>query len=191
MPKLWNDTITAHRQAVRDALLDTTAALVAEHGLASVTMTQIAEATGIGRATLYKYFPDVESILSAWHERRIVAHLGQLAEIVERGGEIEQRIERVLTTYALIDYEHHAGELAPLLHQGGHAEHAERHLHDMVRNLLAEGAGAGVVRIDVPLDELARYCLSALAAAHTLRSKAAVRRLVRVTRAGLRPQDDD
>ncbi|PWV67794.1 hypothetical protein DFR69_109247, partial [Nocardia neocaledoniensis] len=25
MPKLWNDTITAHRQAVRDALLDTTA----------------------------------------------------------------------------------------------------------------------------------------------------------------------
>ncbi|MEV6386879.1 TetR/AcrR family transcriptional regulator [Nocardia xishanensis] len=56
---------------MRDALLDTTAELVQEHGLASVTTTQIAEATGIGRATLYKYFPDVESIPQAWHERRI------------------------------------------------------------------------------------------------------------------------
>ncbi len=34
MPKLWNETIGAHRRAVRDATLDTTAALAAEHGLA-------------------------------------------------------------------------------------------------------------------------------------------------------------
>ena len=33
VPKLWNETIEAHRRAVRDAILDTTAALVAEHGL--------------------------------------------------------------------------------------------------------------------------------------------------------------
>ena len=73
MPKLWNETIEAHRREVRDAILDTTAALVAEHGLRSVTMSQIAEKTGIGRATLYKYFPDVEAILPAWHERQITA----------------------------------------------------------------------------------------------------------------------
>ena len=72
VPKLWNETIEAHRAAVRDAILDTTAALVAEHGLWSVTMSQIAEKTGIGRATLYKYFADVEAILLAWHERPIV-----------------------------------------------------------------------------------------------------------------------
>ena len=55
VPKLWNETIEAHRRAVRDAILETTAALVVEHGLTSVTMSQIAEETGIGRATLYKY----------------------------------------------------------------------------------------------------------------------------------------
>ncbi|MDQ3425580.1 MAG: TetR/AcrR family transcriptional regulator, partial [Actinomycetota bacterium] len=33
MPKVWNTTIDAHRRAVRDATLDSTAALVAEHGL--------------------------------------------------------------------------------------------------------------------------------------------------------------
>ena len=30
VPKLWNETIEAHRRAVRDAILDTTAALLAE-----------------------------------------------------------------------------------------------------------------------------------------------------------------
>jgi AcrR family transcriptional regulator len=75
MPKLWNETIDAHRRDVREAILDTTATLVAGHGLLSVTMSQIAEKTGIGRATLYKYFPDVEAILLAWHGRQIASHL--------------------------------------------------------------------------------------------------------------------
>lgn len=76
---LWNETIEAHRAAVRDAILETTAALVDRHGLASVTMSQIAETTGIGRATLYKYFPDVDSILLTWHEREVTRHLDFLA----------------------------------------------------------------------------------------------------------------
>jgi len=46
VPKLWSDTIEAHRREVRDAILDTTAAL-AEQGLMSVTMSQIAEDTGV------------------------------------------------------------------------------------------------------------------------------------------------
>ena len=50
MPRLWTETIEEHRRAVHDATLDTTAALVREHGLASVTMSQIAAAAGIGRA---------------------------------------------------------------------------------------------------------------------------------------------
>ncbi len=75
MPKLWTETIQTHRNQVRDAILDTTAALVAEQGLLQVTMSQIAEQAGIGRATLYKYFPDIESILLAWHDRQITAHL--------------------------------------------------------------------------------------------------------------------
>jgi AcrR family transcriptional regulator len=53
VPKLWTDTVDEHRRAVRDATLDATARLVAEHGLASVTMSKIATETGIGRATLY------------------------------------------------------------------------------------------------------------------------------------------
>ena len=65
VPRLWNETIEGHRREVSDAIMDSTAALVTEHGLRSVTMSQIAEKTGIGRATLYKYFPRVETILLA------------------------------------------------------------------------------------------------------------------------------
>ncbi len=81
VPKLWTDTVAEHRQAVREATLDAAARLVTERGLTSVTMSAIATEAGIGRATLYKYFPDVETILVAWHERQVSGHLEDLARI--------------------------------------------------------------------------------------------------------------
>ncbi|MGH3775643.1 MAG: TetR/AcrR family transcriptional regulator [Pseudonocardiaceae bacterium] len=195
MPKLWNETIEAHRRAVRDATLDATAALVAKHGLASVTMSQIAEQTGIGRATLYKYFPDVEAILGAWHERQIAGHLEQLAEARDQAGDAGERLERVLQAYALIHQQrvqHHRNEphgtqLVALLHPDEHVARAQQHLLDMFRDLLTEAAQTGDIRDDVAPDELASYCLHALTAASNLPSTAAAHRLVTVTLAGLRP----
>lgn len=190
VPRLWNETIETHRHAVGEAILTTTAALVAEHGLRSVTMSRIAEKAGIGRATLYKYFPDVEAILLAWHERQISQHLEQLAEARDRAGDAGRRLEAVLEAYALIAHEsshgHHDTELAALLHRDEHVTHAQHQLRGMVRALLAEAAKAGHVRDDVASDELAGYCLHALTAAGNLPSKAAVHRLVTVTIAGLR-----
>ena len=189
MPKLWNDTIEAHRREVRIAILDTAAGLVAQHGLLSVTMSQIAEETGIGRATLYKYFPDVEAILFAWHERQVDGHLEQLAEIRDKAAQVGERLEAVLEAYALISYEshqHHDNELAAILHRDQHVAVAEQRLRRMIRDLLMESIEAGLLRSEIPPDELASYCLHALAAARDLPSKAAVRRLVSVTLAGLR-----
>ncbi len=190
VPRLWNETIEAHRAAVRDATLDATAALVAQHGLTSVTMSAIAEQTGIGRATLYKYFPDVEAILFAWHERQITRHLQQMAEVRDRAGDAGQRLQAVLEAYALISHESHGHrdtELAAFLHRDGQVARAEQQLRDMIRDLLTEGARTGDVRDDVAPEELASYCIYALAAAGSLPSRTAVRRLVTVTLAGLRP----
>jgi AcrR family transcriptional regulator len=188
VPKLWNETIETHRREVRDAILDTTASLVAEDGLRAVTMSQIAEETGIGRATLYKYFSGVEAILVAWHERQITGHLDYLAEVRDQAGVAGERLAAVLEAYALISHEHHDSELAALLHRGEHLARAQRQLREMIRDLLTEGAETGDVRDDVAPDELASYCLHALAGARGLPSKAAVRRLVTVTLAGLRPR---
>jgi AcrR family transcriptional regulator len=187
VPKLWNETIEEHRRAVREAVLETTAGLVADHGLHSVTMSQIALESGIGRATLYKYFPDVEAILVAWHERQISGHLQFLAALRDQPGGAGERLKAVLEAYALIQHEHQGTELAALLHRGQHVARAQQHLVDLICDLLTEVADTGELRDDVPPAELATYCLHALMAAGSLPSKAAVRRLVTVTMAALRP----
>jgi len=185
MPKLWNETIEAHRRQVRNAILNTTAALVAKHGVRSVTMSQIAEETGIGRATLYKYFSGIEAILLAWHERQVTSHLAYLVEVGNQAGNAGERLEAVLEAYALIAYEHHGTELAALVHQGEHVARAQQQLRDLIRDLLTQAAETGDMRDDVAPDELASYCLHALGAASSLPSQDAIRRLVRVIMAGL------
>ena len=188
MPKLWSETIEAHRQTVREATLDATARLVAEHGLLSVTMSRIAQETGIGRATLYKYFPDVEAILVAWHERQVAEHLQHLAVVRDQAGHAGVRLKAVLEAYALMVHDHEGGgDLAALLHRGAHVARAHQQLRDFVRDLLTEGTTSGEVRDDVAPEELASYCLHAVAAARGLPSKAAVQRLVTVILAGLQP----
>jgi AcrR family transcriptional regulator len=223
VPRLWTETIEGPRREVHAAILGTAAALVGEHGLASVTMSQIAEEAGIGRATLYKYFPDVEAILAAWHERHVTHHLERLTEVRDRATDPAERLEVVLEAYASISqerarahpqegtqadaHEHSharspqrshahsadhphppfAMELAAYVHRGTHVARAEGMLRDFIKALLIEAAKAGAVRDDVDADELAVYCINALGAASTLRSKPAVQRLVAVTLAGLRP----
>lgn len=188
VPRLWTETIDAHRQAVRDATLDATAELIAKHGLQSITMSQIAKKTGIGRATLYKYFPDVEAILRAWHERHVERHLEHLVQVRDDAGRNPvDRLRAVLEAFGLISHQRHDGDLAALLHRGDHIARAHQRLTSFVRDLLAEGAKTGDFRKDVAPDELARYCLHALTAAGSLPSQTAVRRLVTVTLAGLRP----
>jgi AcrR family transcriptional regulator len=187
VPKLWSQTIDAHRREVRDAILDTTAALASEGGLLSITMSEIAERAGIGRATLYKYFPDVEAILLAWHERQVSAHLDDLTALRDGTGSARDRLATVLEAYALMCHElrGHDSELRAFVHRDRHVAHAEDALREMIRDLIAQAAEAGELRDDVGSDELAGYCLHALGGAGSLRSRAAVRRLVKVTLAGL------
>jgi AcrR family transcriptional regulator len=189
MPKLWTETVEAHRHEVRLAVMDTAADLVAEQGLRSVTMSEIAEKTGIGRATLYKYFPHVDAILHAWHERHVNSHLQRLAEIRDRTDDPGERLERVLEAFAHHAHEsrsHRENELAGMLHRGDHMETAQQELNQFLTALIKDAAGAGAIRSDVSADELAEYCVHALAAASRLKSNAAVRRLVKVTLSALR-----
>lgn len=189
VPKLWNETITAHRETVREAILDAAWHLVGELGLPAVTMSQIAERAGIGRATLYKYFPDVEAILLAWHERQITAHLEQLTAIREQSTDPAERLRAVLTGYAFLSRHRgaHPGDLTSFLHRGAHTEPAQQQLLSLVTQLLVEAAAAGAVRADTNPAQLASYALHALAAAADLPDEAAVHRLIELVTTGLQP----
>ena len=153
-------------------------------------MSRIAQRTGIGRATLYKYFADVDAILRAWHERQIREHLDQLNQLRDSEQEPDAKLRAVLERYALLQQkqEPHAGsETAAQLHRGEHVADAHSQLHGLVSELIADAAATGGVRADLSPDELANYCLHALGGATRLRSAAAVRRLVDLTLTGLQP----
>ncbi|MFI5907803.1 TetR/AcrR family transcriptional regulator [Dactylosporangium sp. NPDC051541] len=170
MPRLWNATIDEHRRTVHAAILDTAAALIAEHGLAGVTMSQIAAQAGIGRATLYKYFPDVEAIVVAWHERQVTEHLAQLTAAAAAPAEPAARLRTVLHTLAeLTGGRHepaaHGPGPAVSLHRAEHLHHARRQLHAMLTDVIAAAAAAGDVRTDMPAADLATFALHALGAA--------------------------
>ena len=192
---MWDETIEEHRRSVREATLDTTAALVAERGLRAVTMSEIAERTGIGRATLYKYYPDVETILAAWHQRQISHHLAHLSQARDSAGTPTDRLEAVLTAYAHIQRERvrhhhdrpHGRELAVLVHSDPQLDEAQRALHDMIRHLIIDAVASGTVRDDIPPNELAEYCIHALEAAGHAPSEKSVTRLVTLTLAGMQP----
>jgi AcrR family transcriptional regulator len=69
------------RAEVLEAVLDAVGELVMSRGLWAVTMSQLAESTGISRATLYKYVGDVEEVLTAWHQRHVASQRAELTEI--------------------------------------------------------------------------------------------------------------
>jgi AcrR family transcriptional regulator len=190
VPKLWNTTIESHRRAVRDATLEATARLVHQHGLTGVSMSSIAAEAGIGRATLYKYFPDVDAILLAWHERQVQEHLTHLQHVRHHVSSGHDPLSAVLTAFALMTHHQQDSELAALLHRGPHLAQAQQQLLTFLTGLITEGAESGELRTDVAPEELAAFCLHALTAASSLKSTEALHRLVRVTLAGLHPPDE-
>jgi AcrR family transcriptional regulator len=192
MPKLWSDTVDSHRAEVREAILQAAWSLAAASGPASVTMSQVAETAGVGRATLYKYFSDVQAILSAWHERQIEQHLVRLSSAGEHGARPLDRLASVLGAYADICRERaahhqgpHANELATLLHGSDQVAEAQHRLHRLISEIIRQAAQERSIRNDVAPAELATYCLHALTAASRLSSSVAVRRLVDVVLSGL------
>ena len=184
MPKLWHDTIEAHRNAVADAIMDRTAALAAAEGLHGLTMARIAHETGIGRATLYKYFKDLEEILANWHRRQIAAHLADLEAIRNRHSSPLAAVEAVLLAYASHTSHDHDRSLGQMLHALPHVAQAHDHLHSFVADMIRDAIKARALDATPSPDERARYALAAMQAART-HSRAASKRLVAMIVRGL------
>ncbi|TWJ22968.1 TetR/AcrR family transcriptional regulator [Micromonospora endolithica] len=71
MAEDWRDTLETHKARYRERIIDAAIELVAEEGVAKASMAALAQRAGIGRATVYKYFPDVEHALLAHVEREV------------------------------------------------------------------------------------------------------------------------
>ena len=190
MPKLWSATVEGHRQEVREAILDAVGELVMSQGVLALSMSTVAEASGIGRATLYKYFRDTEELLAAWHERHVSVHLAALGALAEDEDDQAKRLRKVLVAYAHICQQRHrhgAGEVIAALHRGERAAALRAQLLSLVARVIAEAAAVGLARGDVPANEFAAFSVNALEAATETSSDVALARLVDLVLSGLRP----
>jgi AcrR family transcriptional regulator len=190
VPKLWTDTVETHREAVREAIIHAVHAQLHAHGLAGITMSGIAQTAGIGRATLYKYFPDVQSILDAAHDQHVGEHVAELRTLAHSAADVGDRLASVLAHYLNICTErarHGDADIASLLHRPEVVSRAYEQLLHLFTKLLTEAANAGVVRDDTPPVDLARFCLQSLASGDPQHAPADSP-LLRLTRAGIAPR---
>jgi len=178
MPRIWADTMEGHRRQVNDAILDATADLIGEQGPLSVAMSAIADRAGIGRATLYKYFPDVESILVAWHTRDFGGHLHRL-EALSEADEVTLNDLAEFVYSQRRNHPHHgaADVVAPLAHTlagaAGVLDGAiEREIIDVLTALLIRLADRKEARDDQDPELLAQWLLHATHAPSDLDDKA-------------------
>jgi AcrR family transcriptional regulator len=88
--------MAAHKDQQRRHIVATALALVAEHGLADVSMSLLARRAGIARATLYNYFPDLESVLAAAVADQVTTVISQLRRDTDPAGQLDRTIRALL-----------------------------------------------------------------------------------------------
>ena len=98
----WRDTVETHRARYRERIIDAAIGLVAEEGVSKASMAALAQRAGIGRATVYKYFPDVEHALLAHAEREVDECWSRLHRALETHADPVDRLRACVST--LLDY---------------------------------------------------------------------------------------
>ena len=156
--------------------LEAAARVFADHGFDQTRIEDLAEATGIPRATLYYYFAGKEDIL-AWLLRRMLGDMAEAVAAATAGpGPARHRLEAVVRAKIDVMARHPAtcrALLADLGRAGRIPEIAaaiQEAFHHPVRRLLAEGEADGTLRPvgDPETTASAVYGAITTAAAHYL-----------------------
>lgn len=127
------------------ALLSAAARLYAEHGL-GVTYEEIAQAAGVGRATLYRHFPTRELLLAAIMD----SMLDELTAVAERLPATPDRCFALLqAAFRLQERNLPLVDLVSDAVPEEHRRHSRRRLEDLFRAPLRDAQDAGLIRSDL------------------------------------------
>lgn len=139
-------------------ITDATLALLAERGLAGITMSAIATHAGVARQTLYNHFPDVDSIVAAamaeHHHDDLRTLAGMLATIPTAAGRLEHLVRHITVAAAqhgTVPELHHG--LSPTAQQA--AGEYDARVRAMIRDLLAHGRQTGELSRTIDPDQYA------------------------------------
>ncbi|MGP4028191.1 TetR/AcrR family transcriptional regulator [Actinomadura sp. 3N407] len=147
------------RDHVRAGILDVAATVLAERG-ESASMTDIAQAAGVARATLYRYFPNREALLYALYEAALSELTERLADARLDAVPIEEAVARM--TRATIAATSRYRALGLFDSSPREARRVERQLAVPLRAVFERGAACGAFRRDLPVHTLAELYFSLL-----------------------------
>lgn len=132
------------------AILDSAAHVFSEQG-SSASMADVAEGAGVSRATLYRYFPHREELLTALAAHALADAAARLADAGLERATVEEAIERIVRAvaavgdrYAVLVQEHVKFDQAE----------AERLLGAPMRAVFVRGIESGLFRQDLSIDVL-------------------------------------
>ncbi|MFN3651042.1 MAG: TetR/AcrR family transcriptional regulator [Armatimonadota bacterium] len=90
------------RDAMRDRILDAADLLFARYGYRKTSVEDLAREAGIGKGTIYLYFPSKEEIALSWTDRRIRRLVDVLETIAAGPGRPAERLREMLSARVLV-----------------------------------------------------------------------------------------
>ena len=141
-----------------EQILDAAENLLRRHGIAKMTVLDVARALGLTHAAVYRYFPDKVALREAVAERWLQRISRPLAVIAERPGRAEDRLREWARTLAQLKRHKVRDDPQMFAAYSALARGADRvataHVAELQRQLariLEDGANEGVFRLrDIP-----------------------------------------
>jgi AcrR family transcriptional regulator len=144
------------------AILDAAAHVLSEQGSSNSSMADVAEAAGVSRATLYRYYPDREALLHALAAQALADAATRLADAGLDRTSVEEAIERIVRAIAAV-----GDRYAVIVREQVKFDPADakRLLGEPMQAVFARGIESGVIRQDIPAEVLLELFGGALMAA--------------------------
>jgi AcrR family transcriptional regulator len=134
------------------AILDAAARVLSEQG-AGANLAAVADAAGVSRATLYRYYANREALLDALVADALSGIAGRLADAALERATVEDGIERILRAFVTV-----GDRYSLLVTDFARFEKADsKHVETPVRAVLGRGIETGVLRNDLPVEVLHQF----------------------------------
>jgi AcrR family transcriptional regulator len=173
VPKIWDQSVASHKVRLRAAIIGAAVELVAERGRNDVPMAAVAERTGIGRATLYNYFPDLDHILAAHIVDEFERHHARMdAEMAAATDPLDRLRTAVRLSVEYLGSSNHKDSAAAIGGLDGFSPPAQRRIdkvmggfHRRLAGVVDEAVAADLLRADLDAAFLAHALGQLLSAA--------------------------
>ncbi|MDF9718013.1 TetR/AcrR family transcriptional regulator [Nocardioides sp. ChNu-153] len=148
MPKISGESLSAHREQIRERVFAAFVELVGERSFEAITMAQLAARAGVGRTSIYHHFPDKDAVVVAFASHETTRYLETLEAVLADAGSPTERLRRYLHHHLAEGEQFHLGlgpQVYGLLSDSSLREIREHvvAVETVLRDIVDEGVASG------------------------------------------------